>query len=174
MEIIKKRLIDLNPAEYNPRVQLQPGMPQYEKLRASIEEFGPVETLVWNRRTDTLVGGHQRLQVLTDMAIEAGDLETAEIEVVVVDCDRKKERALNLALNKITGLWDETRLGEVLKGLDDPLLDLSGFEQFEIEPLIKDFDPSALFTPAEPEPAHTVQAEPRTMVCPHCGQVIEL
>lgn len=140
MELVKKRLIDLNPAEYNPRIPLKPGMPAYEKLKRSIEEFGTVEPIIWNKRTDTVVGGHQRLQVLTDMAIDRGDVETAETDVVVVDLPRNKEKALNLALNKITGLWDEAMLGQMLSELKGPDLDLTGFEEFEIMEFTTDLD----------------------------------
>ena len=140
MELVKKRLIDLNPAEYNPRIPLKPGMPAYEKLKRSIEEFGTVEPIIWNKRTDTVVGGHQRLQVLTDMAIDRGDVETAETEVVVVDLPSNKEKALTLALHKITGLWDEAMLGQMLSGLKGPDLDLTGFEEFEIMEFTTDLD----------------------------------
>lgn len=54
----------LNAAPYNPRVELEPGMPEWEKLRISIETFGSVEPIVWNERTGNVVGGHQRLKVL--------------------------------------------------------------------------------------------------------------
>ncbi|MFK4171103.1 hypothetical protein ACI2LM_33205 [Paenibacillus lautus] len=47
----------INAAAYNPRVNLQPGDPEYEKLKRSIEEFGYVEPIVWNERTGNMVGG---------------------------------------------------------------------------------------------------------------------
>lgn len=175
MKFVEKRLIDLNPAEYNPRIPLKPGMPAYEKLRRSIEDFGAVEPIIWNQRTDTVVGGHQRLQVLTDIAIDKGEIETATTDVVVVDLPKKKEKALNLALNKITGSWDEALLGQLLSELDGPELELTGFENFEIEAYTGDLDASALFTPKDPEPvSEVVAAKPRTITCPHCGQEFEL
>ena len=60
-------LRDLHPAPYNPRLKLRPGDPRYRKLRRSVERFGLVEPLVWNRRTGHLVGGHQRYQILCDL-----------------------------------------------------------------------------------------------------------
>ena len=54
----------INPAPYNPRLDLQPGDPDYEKLKRSLDTFGCVEPLVWNQRTGHLVGGHQRFKVL--------------------------------------------------------------------------------------------------------------
>jgi ParB-like chromosome segregation protein Spo0J len=62
---------------------------------------------VWNERTGNLIGGHQRLKVLK----ERGD---GEVEVSVVDLDKTKEKALNLALNKISGDWDYPKLKDVL------------------------------------------------------------
>ena len=80
MIIEKKNTADLLPADYNPRKDLKPGDAEYEKLKRSIEEFGFVEPVVWNRRTGFVVGGHQRLKVLLDMG------ET-EIDCVVVDLE---------------------------------------------------------------------------------------
>ena len=39
----------LNPAEYNPRKDLQPGDAEYEKLKRSMEQFGYVEPVIWNK-----------------------------------------------------------------------------------------------------------------------------
>ena len=50
----------LNPAVYNPRNDLQPGDPEYEKLKRSMQEFGFVEAFVRNYRTGNIVGGHLR------------------------------------------------------------------------------------------------------------------
>ncbi|WP_207892461.1 hypothetical protein [Paenibacillus pinisoli] len=58
MNIQTISLDKLNPATYNPRDDLQPGDPEYEKLRCSIETFGYVEPIVWNERTGNMVGGH--------------------------------------------------------------------------------------------------------------------
>lgn len=54
----------INAAAYNPRADLQPGDPEYEKLRRSIESFGYVEPIVWNERTGNMVGGHQRYKIM--------------------------------------------------------------------------------------------------------------
>ena len=86
----------LIPAEYNPRKDLKPGDPEYEKLKRSITEFGYVEPVIWNKTTGHIVGGHQRAKIL----IETG---VTEIECVVVEMSEEKEKALNVALNKING-----------------------------------------------------------------------
>lgn len=117
MNIQNVSIDKINPAAYNPRVDLQPGDKDYEKLKKSIDTFGYVEPLVWNSRTGNLVGGHQRLKVL----IEQG---STEVEVSVVDLDLVKEKALNLALNKIQGDWDRDKLGHLL----EELTKLDGFD----------------------------------------------
>ena len=72
----------LNPAAYNPRRDLKPGDKDYEKLKRSIEEFGFVEPVVWNRRTGFVVGGHQRLKVLLDAPDKSSGKRLQEIEII--------------------------------------------------------------------------------------------
>jgi DNA modification methylase len=135
MEIRKIPVSMINPAPYNPRIDLQPGDPEYEKLKRSIEEFGYVEPLVWNERTGNLVGGHQRYKILVN---EQG---ATEVEVSVVDLDETREKALNLALNKIRGDWDEEKLAQVLAELQESDLDvtLTGFDQEEVTELLSEY-----------------------------------
>ena len=119
----------LKPAEYNPRKKLKPGDKEYKKIKASIEEFGFADPLVVNADM-TIIGGHQRLTV----AIELG---YTEVPCAVVDVDKDREKALNIALNKITGQWDEEMLANLLKDLDTVKFntDLTGFDRSEIENL---------------------------------------
>ena len=63
-EIKRISIEQLVPAPYNPRVDLKPGDPEYEKLQCSINEFGCVEPVVWNKRSGYAISGHQRLKVL--------------------------------------------------------------------------------------------------------------
>lgn len=60
----------IQPADYNPRVALKPGDPEYEKLRASIDDLGVIDPLVWNETTGRLVGGHKRLTVLMNAGMK--------------------------------------------------------------------------------------------------------
>ncbi len=133
MQIEKKKVTDLIPADYNPRKDLKPGDKEYEKLKRSIGEFGYVDPLIWNKRTSRLVGGHQRLKVLKDMGID-------EVDVVVVDMDEEKEKALNVALNKISGDWDKDKLMLLITDLqgEDFDVSLTGFDPEELDDLFKD------------------------------------
>lgn len=121
----------INAAAYNPRVDLQPGDAEYEKLRRSIESFGYVEPIVWNERTGNMVGGHQRYKIMVN---ELG----TELEVSVVDLDDEQERLLNLALNKVSGRWDDEALARLLAELQEAGADLglAGFDQDEIGDLV--------------------------------------
>lgn len=67
MEIERRKVDELKAAEYNPRKDLRPGDAEYEKLKRSIQEFGYVEPVIWNKRTGTVVGGHQRLRLRWSM-----------------------------------------------------------------------------------------------------------
>ena len=133
MVIEKKNTADLLPADYNPRKDLKPGDAEYEKLKRSIEQFGYVEPVIWNKTTGRVVGGHQRLKVLIDMGI-------TEVECVVVEMDESKEKALNVALNKISGDWDKDKLALLIADLqgEDFDVSLTGFEPAEIDALFKD------------------------------------
>lgn len=133
MQIEKKNVKDLLPADYNPRKDLKPGDPEYEKLKRSIEQFGYVEPVIWNEKTGRVVGGHQRLKVLTDMGI-------TEVDVVVVSLSDEKEKALNIALNKISGSWDNEKLALVIADLQGTDFDVSltGFDPEELDDLFRD------------------------------------
>ena len=116
----------LKPAAYNPRKKLKKGDKEYEKIKNSIEEFGFADPLVVNADM-TIIGGHQRLTV-------AADLGYTEVPCAVVDVDKVREKALNIALNKITGAWDTQLLADLLDYLKgyDYNLDMTGFDAAEI------------------------------------------
>lgn len=120
---------ELKPAEYNPRKKLKPGDKEYEKIKNSIQEFGFADPLVVNADM-TIIGGHQRLTVAMAMGY-------TEVPCAVVNVDKTKEKALNIALNKITGAWDNNLLADLLVDLqnEDFNTDFTGFEAAEIEQL---------------------------------------
>ena len=132
--VIKKIPVEkLNPAKYNPRKDLKPADAEYKKLKRSIAEFGYVEPLIWNERSGNIVGGHQRFKVLKDLG-------QTEIDCVVVDLDADREKALNIALNKIQGAWDDVKLAEIFADFAATGFDpaVTGFDPAEIEALFAD------------------------------------
>ncbi len=133
MNIKKIAVADLQAADYNPRKDLQPGDPEFEKLKRSVEEFGYVEPVIFNQATGRVVGGHQRLKVLTALG-------HTEIECVIVDLDEAKEKALNVALNKVKGEWDESKLALLIADLqaEDFDVTLTGFDPAEVDALFRD------------------------------------
>lgn len=127
MEFEVKRIADMNRAAYNPRVDLQPEDEEYQAIERSLKRHGLVQPIVWNRRTNTIVSGHQRLTVLEAQG------ET-EVTVSVVDLDDIQEKELNVALNKITGEWDDDKLSVILNELGEEATD-TGFTLPEIDVL---------------------------------------
>ena len=130
MEIKELPLKELKPAAYNPRKKLKKGDKEYEKIKQSLLKFGYVDPILVNEDL-TVIGGHQRLTVLKDL-----DYETAKC--VIVKLSKEDEKALNIALNKITGQWDEALLADLLLDLQesDFNLDLTGFEPPEIDDIL--------------------------------------
>ena len=132
MNIQKIEIGKLKPADYNPRKDLKPEDEEYQKIKKSIIEFGYVDPIIVN--TDmTVIGGHQRLKVLKDLGYTV-------IECNMVDLDKNKEKALNIALNKITGEWDNKKLEELLAELKeaDIDMDITGFSFDEVDDMLKD------------------------------------
>ena len=153
MEIKKVLVKDLKYAPYNPR-KISDEM--LNKLKQSIEEFGYVEPIVVNKRTRHVVGGNQRLKALEDLGIE-------EVEAVFVDLDDAREKALNVALNKITGEWDYPKLKDLLEELDTGAgdIELTGFDMVEIEDLMTQFYvPGEIIEDDVPEPPEEAITKP--------------
>ena len=131
MQIDKALIKDLNMATYNPRVDLQPGDAEFEKLKRSIEHFGYIDPIIVNKRNMVVVGGHQRLKVLKELGY-------TDIDVVYVDLNDTDEKALNIALNKISGDWDAEKLEDLLRDISldtDFDIELTGFDLPEVDTL---------------------------------------
>ena len=133
MNIEKIHTGKLNAAKYNPRKDLKPGDIEYEKLKQSIQTFGYVEPVLWNKRTGNIIGGHQRFKVLVELGY-------TEIDCVVLDMNLTDEKALNIALNKVSGDWDKDKLILLITDLQGSDFDVSltGFDSIELNALFKD------------------------------------
>lgn len=116
---------DLNFAKYNPRKVMESKSKEYEMLKKSLDKFGQVTPIIVNERNNTVIGGHQRLNVLKELGYK-------EVETVVVDFDEKQEKQLNIALNKTEGRWDYQKLNELLETMTDKELEFLGFADEEL------------------------------------------
>lgn len=133
MEIQKIDINKLIPATYNPRKDLKPNDEEYIKIKNSIINFGYVEPIIINKDF-TVIGGHQRLKVLKELNYE-------KIECIVVDLDKTQEKALNIALNKISGEWNTEKLENLLQELLQENFDvnLTGFDSEEIDNILNEY-----------------------------------
>ena len=148
MLIEKKNTADLLPADYNPRKDLKPGDAEYEKLKRSIEQFGYVEPVIWNKTTGRVVGGHQRLSVMDELEKS----KDYYVDVDVIDVDLKKEKELNVILNNpnMQGQYDNGMLAELLIGEDIAISDV-GFTQADAEVMFSETELSQLNGYEQPE-----------------------
>ena len=121
----------LKPAKYNPRKDLKPGDPAYEKIKRSLNDYGYVDPVIWNEVTGNIVGGHQRQKIL----VAEG---ATEIDCVVVHIENPQdEKAMNIALNKAVGEWEPVALADLLSELQTSGYDLgaTGFDAAEVNDL---------------------------------------
>ena len=128
------KIADIKPAPYNPRVTLKPGDQEWDALDKNIERYGLVEPLIINTTTGLLVSGHQRLNVLKAQG-------QTEAEVVLVELDEGKEKLLNIALNKIDGAWDYSKLEALFKEFNEEDVQFTGFAMDELENLFGTEEP---------------------------------
>jgi DNA modification methylase len=133
MIIEKKKLTELNPAPYNPRKSTAK---QEEQLKRSLEKFGVVEPIIFNKQTGYIVGGHFRVRELKKLGYK-------EVDCVIVDLNEEDEKELNIRLNANTGEWnwDELNADWDSEQLEDWGLDIPTFETDDVlEAKEDDFD----------------------------------
>lgn len=156
-------LIQMAPADYNPRYDLKPGDIAYERLKKSVLRFGLVQPIVWNEQTGHIVGGHQRFKILKDLGAES-------VMCPVVNKTLEDEIASNLAMNKAQGRWENDLLRAMFEQMDRDAIDYEaiGYDPDEVDHLftqIDQLDDDEIFDfDQEPE-----KKEPMIQ-CPHCGQ----
>lgn len=186
MEIEKIKITDIKPAEYNPR---QITSEELTKLTNSISTFGLVDPIIINLKNNKIIGGHQRYEVLINQhmlnndfygelnLIRMGDIGWIFTETDLKVEDEDHEKALNLALNKISGEWDFEKLGEILDELtvNDFNIELTGFDDFEVTEL--SFDKDILYDDEELLDSDLTEdklEEKETVKCPYCNEEFEL
>lgn len=151
--------LEKTPAPYNPRIDMEGE--EFEALCRAIREFGLVEPCVFNKQTNTLVGGHQRVRAARAEGI-------TQMPVMIVDLPKAREMQLNVALNKIQGEWDQPKLAAVFAEIEelgeDPTL--TGFDQDEIRLIAEEWDHDF----AEHERTASTDSALRATILVHCSQ----
>ena len=125
VEIEKIKITDIVPADYNPRLISES---EATKLKNSLSTFGLVDPIELN-------------------LIRLGDIGWVFTEADLKIESEDHEKALNLALNKISGDWDYDKLTNLFSDLKLSNLDveLTGFDDTEIEVLLDDFEYNEIF-----------------------------
>ena len=156
IETIKSN--ELKYFEGNPR---QISKEELEKLKNSIKRFGFVDPIIIDEN-NVVLGGNQRLTASRELSI-------SEVPCVrVTNLNPNEKASLNIALNKISGDWDDYKLSEILRKMkneDAKLLNLTGFDEDEITnilssdeyyeaPIEREFDEDSIDTKNK---------------CPKCG-----
>lgn len=166
MDLKKLKIGDLKIATYNPRKELSEKDKEYQKIKNSILEFGYVAPVVVNSDM-TVISGHQRLKILKDLKYE-------EIDCIVVNFDKNKEKLLNIALNKISGEWDYQKLESIFNELENSDIDLSitGFEEKEINKILKETE--EIMNNNEEIDLSNFNDDKFQCKCPKCGFVFDI
>lgn len=172
MKIEKVNINDLISPSYNPR-EISPE--EMEKLKTSIQEFGYVDPIIVNKVNNHIVGGNQRYEALKELGYD-------EVDVVYVhEEDPNREKALNIALNKISGEWDEVKLNQIftdmkLAGFDK--VSLTGFEDYEVQELsfINDINYDDDFDLSDDDLSEDREEEVKKeeITCPYCNETFEI
>lgn len=131
-QIINRQTI--NEADYNPRKISESAA---KKLRGFLRDHGLWSPLVVNKRTMTLVSGHQRLCAM-DILLRKPDYD---ITVAMVDVDEADEVKGNVFFNNPSamGEWDVAKL----EGLSEMVPDIDfvkdfGFDESEVSIMFGD------------------------------------
>lgn len=152
-------------AKYNPRIELKPGMKKYKELEKSIKSHGLVDHgIVYNKRTNTLVGGHQRVNVMYNLGVKL-------VPTVIVDVDEYTEKAMNIMLNSedVQGEWDMPKLKALIQDIQINMpkaIDLTALTSQSIDKILNGtFEDIA---DHDLHDMHDKSDEPRMKKCPKC------
>lgn len=156
MNIIEKNLKDIKPYEKNPRKNDN----AVECVANSIKEFGFKVPVVIDK-DNVIVCGHTRYKAAKKLGLDKVPC------VVADDLTDEQIKAYRLADNKVSekSEWDFDLLGEELNNIFD--IDMEMFDFVKPE----EIDVDAFF---EDNPTEGKEKEPKTIKCPHCGELIEI
>lgn len=131
MKIEQVDVDSLKPASYNPR---SIDAEEMASLKRSLKQFGFVDPAIIRKKDKMIIGGHQRVAAAKELGFET-------VPVIIMDVTANDAKLLNVALNKISGDWDDIKLANLLKELKyDSSVDelLTGFSEEELDTLLWD------------------------------------
>lgn len=178
MKIEKIKLSKLKAAAYNPRKDLKPEDKEYQKVKNSLGKWGLVDPIVVRYPSMIVIGGHQRLKVLLEEGgknqeftmLVLGDIAWVFKDKNIKIKDDSEEKALNIALNKISGEWDDVKLIDLLtefKDFETLDIELTGFDTSEIERIEKSLE-------LEIKDLNPRDPPEKTVYCPKCGTEVSI
>jgi ParB-like chromosome segregation protein Spo0J len=139
-EIKRVNIKDLKSFKGNPR---KIDRNELEKLKNSILEFGYSSILSVTNKFEVL-GGNQRKKAIEEL-LEAGEEiagidKEGNLEVLIIEgLTKEQQKALNIALNKISGDWDVDLLSKIINEINGTIdTTLTGFDSEEIDILLKE------------------------------------
>lgn len=158
MKIVKRKAEELKHFKKNPRMITDE---EFEKLKKSIKKFGLVDPLVIDEKNN-IIGGNQRYDAACDLGIKTFDCS------LVTGLKESEKKALNIALNKISGTWDNNMLLEMLEEIksEEETFLLSGYTEPELNALISEGKKAVSFLAREKEYGDDMKTDHE---CPKCG-----
>lgn len=157
MQIIYKRIEEIKPYEHNPRINDE----AVEYVANSIKEFGFRNPIILDKN-NVIICGHTRL-------LASKELKLKEVPCIIADdLTDEQVKALRLADNKVAekSMWDYSKLDEELEDILN--IDMSKFD-FSINT-----DNVNLEEFFEENTNEEKKEETKIIVCPHCGEKIEI
>lgn len=156
MNIVEKRLNELQPYENNPRKN-DNAVPYVAK---SIEMYGFKNPIIIDK-DGVIVAGHTRYLASIELGLDKVPC------IVADDLTEEQIKEFRLVDNKTSEFagWDFTMLESELQELDFDA-EAFGFDT------VNDINIDNFFI--ETEAASNNEKEPATITCPHCGEIIQL
>ena len=133
LAIVHVPIDDLKADPANPR---RISDAELEALTRSIREFGLIDPIIARKEDRTVIGGHQRLLVARRLGLKS-------VPVTFLDITKEKAQLLNVALNRISGSFDQELLARLMAGLNttpDLDLTLSGFDDKDIKQMLRSLE----------------------------------
>ena len=165
------KIVEIEVKKLIPYVRNQKKHPeeQIKKIMASIKEFGFKQPVIVDKE-NVIVVGHGRVLASERLGIEKVPC------IVADDLTEAQIKAYRIADNKLNeSQWDMEMLAVDMQEIIDLGIEveLTGFESEDIEDLLKEKENINLDDFFE-ENTKPKEKEKKVLICPHCGEEIEV